>query len=60
MSTGDEADFVGTHDYNDDQNECQYEEDDDCVCLVVTSGCWTPDVAPLSLHPWTHAHTIMS
>ena len=56
MSTGDEGDFVGTP----DENECKYEDDDECVCLVVTSGCWTPDVAPLSLHPWTHAHTIMS
>ena len=57
MSTGDEADFVGTHDYNDDQNECKYEEDDECVCLVVTSGCWTPDVAPPVSPPLdTRAH----
>ena len=56
MSTGDEGDFVGTHDYN--ENECKYEENDECVCLVVTSGCWTPDVAPPCLSTLGHTRTL--
>ena len=52
MSTGDEGDFVGTHDYNED--ECKYEEDDECVCdlRMLDTRCCPPVSPPLD----TRAH----
>ena len=45
-----EDDNVGTDEDDHDDGEC--------VCLVVTSGCLTPDVA-LSLHPWKPLDTLL-